>query len=49
MIRHSPMVIGHRGAAGEAPENTLASFQLAIEQGQMPLNWMSIYRRMEKL
>jgi glycerophosphoryl diester phosphodiesterase len=27
------MVIGHRGAAGEAPENTLASFQLALEQG----------------
>jgi glycerophosphoryl diester phosphodiesterase len=25
--------IGHRGAAGEAPENTIASFQLAIEQG----------------
>jgi glycerophosphoryl diester phosphodiesterase len=30
---HHPMVIGHRGAAGEAPENTLASFQLALEQG----------------
>ncbi|MBP1995678.1 glycerophosphodiester phosphodiesterase [Paenibacillus eucommiae] len=28
-----PLVIGHRGAAGEAPENTLASFQLALEQG----------------
>jgi glycerophosphoryl diester phosphodiesterase len=27
------MVIGHRGAAGEAPENTLASFQLALTQG----------------
>jgi glycerophosphoryl diester phosphodiesterase len=27
------LVIGHRGAAGEAPENTLASFQLAVEQG----------------
>jgi glycerophosphoryl diester phosphodiesterase len=26
-------VIGHRGAAGEAPENTLASFQLALTQG----------------
>lgn len=26
-------VIGHRGAAGEAPENTLASFLLAAEQG----------------
>jgi len=28
-----PLVIGHRGAAGEAPENTLASFLLAAEQG----------------
>jgi glycerophosphoryl diester phosphodiesterase len=30
---NQPMVIGHRGAAGEAPENTLASFQLALAQG----------------
>lgn len=28
-----PLVIGHRGAAGEAPENTLAAFELAIRQG----------------
>ena len=25
--------IGHRGAAGEAPENTLAAFELALAQG----------------
>jgi glycerophosphoryl diester phosphodiesterase len=28
-----PVKIGHRGAAGEAPENTLASFELALRQG----------------
>ncbi|MGG2198156.1 glycerophosphodiester phosphodiesterase [Paenibacillus validus] len=28
-----PLIIGHRGAAGEAPENTLASFELAVRQG----------------
>ncbi|MEV2869592.1 glycerophosphodiester phosphodiesterase family protein [Paenibacillus larvae] len=28
-----PLVIGHRGSSGEGPENTLASFALAIEQG----------------
>jgi glycerophosphoryl diester phosphodiesterase len=28
-----PLIIGHRGAAGEAPENTLASFELAWRQG----------------
>jgi glycerophosphoryl diester phosphodiesterase len=33
MGSQKPLVIGHRGAAGEAPENTLASFQLAMEQG----------------
>lgn len=27
-----PLVLGHRGAKGEAPENTLAAFQLAIDQ-----------------
>ncbi len=27
------LIIGHRGAAGVAPENTLRSFALAIEQG----------------
>jgi glycerophosphoryl diester phosphodiesterase len=28
-----PIVIGHRGASGYRPEHTLASYQLAIEQG----------------
>ncbi len=28
-----PLIIGHRGAAGEAPENTLAAFELAARQG----------------
>jgi len=27
------LIIGHRGASREAPENTLASFQLAFQQG----------------
>jgi glycerophosphoryl diester phosphodiesterase len=27
-----PIIIAHRGVAGEAPENTMASFQLAMEQ-----------------
>ncbi|MDR6548981.1 glycerophosphodiester phosphodiesterase family protein [Paenibacillus qinlingensis] len=33
MNNQKPIVIGHRGAAGEAPENTIASFALAFEQG----------------
>jgi glycerophosphoryl diester phosphodiesterase len=28
-----PLKIGHRGAAGEAPENTIASFELALRHG----------------
>ena len=31
--KHSPMVIGHRGASGYRPENTLESFALAFLQG----------------
>jgi glycerophosphoryl diester phosphodiesterase len=27
------LIFGHRGAAGEAPENTLAAFELALAQG----------------
>lgn len=29
----TPIVIGHRGAAGEVPENTLASFRSGLEAG----------------
>lgn len=29
----APLVIAHRGASGERPENTLAAFELAIELG----------------
>jgi len=28
-----PLVIGHRGASADAPENTIAAFELALEQG----------------
>ena len=28
-----PVVIAHRGASAEAPENTIAAFELALEQG----------------
>ncbi|HAB92494.1 MAG TPA: glycerophosphodiester phosphodiesterase, partial [Pseudomonas sp.] len=27
------LIYGHRGARGEAPENTLASFQLCLQSG----------------
>lgn len=29
----SPLIVAHRGASADAPENTLAAFQLAWEQG----------------
>jgi glycerophosphoryl diester phosphodiesterase len=29
----SPIIFGHRGASAHAPENTLAAFELAIQQG----------------
>ena len=32
-MAHVPLIIGHRGASRDAPENTLASFRLAWEQG----------------
>src|SRR3990170_2726562 len=28
-----PLVIAHRGASSDAPENTIAAFELALEQG----------------
>ena len=28
-----PRIFGHRGASGDAPENTIESFRLALEQG----------------
>lgn len=28
-----PLVLGHRGASGDAPENTLVAFELALRQG----------------
>ncbi|MEH7306115.1 glycerophosphodiester phosphodiesterase [Neobacillus drentensis] len=31
--QHSPLKIGHRGAAGYCPENTISSFQKALELG----------------
>lgn len=30
---HRPVIFAHRGAMAEAPENTLAAFRLALEQG----------------
>jgi len=32
-MTRNPLIIGHRGASAEAPENTLAAFQAAIETG----------------
>ena len=31
--RVSPLVIAHRGASGELPENTLPAYELAVKQG----------------
>ncbi len=31
--QHGPLIVAHRGASYDAPENTLAAFRLAWEQG----------------
>lgn len=33
MSNHKPIIVGHRGAKGIAPENTLEGFEVAIQQG----------------
>lgn len=33
MHTQRPLIIAHRGAAGESPENTLGAFRLGLEQG----------------
>lgn len=33
MKPNPPLILGHRGCSGEAPENTMAAFQLALDQG----------------
>jgi glycerophosphoryl diester phosphodiesterase len=33
LASNTPLIIGHRGASGDAPENTLAAFELALQQG----------------
>ncbi len=32
-VKNIPLIIGHRGASADAPENTLAAFQMAIAAG----------------
>ena len=38
-VRDDALVVGHRGAAGRAPENTIASIRAAIEDGA---DWVEI-------
>lgn len=33
LLASDPMIVAHRGASGEAPENTLSAFRLAWQQG----------------
>ncbi len=47
MINKSPLVIAHRGASGEAPENTMKAFELAFLQEADGLK-MDIYLTTDK-
>lgn len=40
-----PLVIGHRGAAADAPENTIAGLRAALEQG---INWVEFDVKMTR-
>jgi len=33
------LIYGHRGAKGEAPENTLNSFRQCLSHGVIAVNW----------
>ncbi len=33
LASRTPLIIGHRGASGDAPENTLGAFELALQLG----------------
>lgn len=33
MLYRTPLIFAHRGSSAEAPENTMAAFRLAVEQG----------------
>ena len=44
MSRPEPILFAHRGASGYRPENTLAAFALALEQGATGIEsdtWLS--------
>ena len=34
-----PLIVAHRGASFDAPENTLPAFELAWEQGADAIEW----------